>query len=114
MIVYEVSLKTYDSYLPTEKNDYKEFELSIEGKDALVIDDEYFIVLKKGYDGNVAPSTERFGKQWGRCYVKTYEEAKAYGIDMLKEEKTHMEYYIEWAKFRIGQCDKLINQLSNE
>lgn len=109
MIVYEVSLNTYDGVWEN-----KEFDISITRKDALVIDDEYFIVLKKGYDGKVAPSTERFGKQWGFFYAKTYEEAKAYAIDMLKEEKTHMEDYIERAKFRIGQCDKLINQLSNE
>lgn len=90
MIVYEVSLNTYDGYLPNEKTTIKSLNFK------------------------VAPSTERFGEQWGCFYAKTYEEARAYAIDLLKKEKTYMEDYIERAKFRMGQCDKLINQLSNE
>lgn len=109
MKVYEVILETYSG-----EPECKEFKIAINNKEALVIDDEYFVVLTKGYNGNVAPSTERFGEKWGgRCYAKTYEEAKTYAIDRLNEEKTYMEDYIERAKFRIGQCDKLINILTD-
>lgn len=84
MIVYEVSLNTYDGVWEN-----KEFDIFITGKDALVIDDEYFIVLKKGYDGKVAPSTERFGKQG----MDNHKPAKGY-YDGLNQGYLNARRYI--------------------